>query len=162
MNSAYATEALDRARNGTSAYNDASVVAAFLDRGIPERDILPRINCLSYGAWQAEGRQVQKGERGVKVRTWVPAKDTHGNVIKGKSYPRMASGFHVSQTAPKGDKPKPGKVYRLMGRTDEPAISNGDTWSDSVVGDAIPPVTPPAPHTPHNRTSDDVPIVTFK
>lgn len=34
-------------------------------------------------------------------------------------------------TAP--DRPEPGKVYRLTGAADVPAISNGNTWAESEV-----------------------------
>lgn len=32
-----------------------------------------------------------------------------------------------------GDRPEPGKVYRLIGGADTPAISNGDSWEASEV-----------------------------
>ena len=35
-------------------------------------DILPRENVFTYHAWRALGRQVRRGEHGVKVTTWIP------------------------------------------------------------------------------------------
>ena len=37
--------------------------------------------------------------------------------------------------AVKPDKPEPGKVYALTGRPGARCIANGNTWSDSGVGD---------------------------
>ena len=37
--------------------------------------------------------------------------------------------------AVKEDKPEPGKVYALTGGPGARCIANGNTWSDSVVGD---------------------------
>lgn len=93
-------EALDRARNGSSVTNEMRVISGFTARGIAREDIKPRENCLSYGAWQALGRQVLKGQRGVKVLTMVMKEDEKG--IKRKVW-REASVFHVSQTLPEAE-----------------------------------------------------------
>lgn len=37
----------------------------------------------------------------------------------------------------KEDRPEPGKLYRLTGGSNEPAISNGNSWGDSQVGGAV-------------------------
>ena len=35
------------------------------------------------------------------------------------------------------DKPEPNKQYRLIGKSDEPSIANGDSWADSKVDDGV-------------------------
>ena len=54
-------EALSRARGGMSLVNYATIIREFGARGIPESEIIPRENVLTYAAWQALGRQVCKG-----------------------------------------------------------------------------------------------------
>ena len=93
-------EALSRARGGLSATNYAAIIDGFSARGIT--DIRPRDNVLTYNAWKAVGRQVRKGERGVKVQTWIPLpgrkdKET-GKAGDIKLRPRQASVFHITQT----------------------------------------------------------------
>ena len=60
-------DALERARNGSSFRNEAEVIGAFAERGIPVEQIIPRENVLTYRAWQAVGRQVKRGEKGVRL-----------------------------------------------------------------------------------------------
>ena len=85
-----------RAVSGQSLTNEARVVAGFCERGIPEREIIPRVNVFTYGAWQSNKlrRQVRKGEKGVKVVTFFEDKKTKQKRIKS------AHVFHVSQTDP--------------------------------------------------------------
>ncbi len=52
-------ESLERARNGRSTCNELSVIVEFAARGIPESEIQPRENVLTYNAWRAVGRQVK-------------------------------------------------------------------------------------------------------
>ena len=94
-------EALDRARNGSSLTNEQRVLSGFMARGIPAADIQPRVNCLSYGAWQALGRQVLKGSKGVKVMTMVEKTD-ESTGRKSKVW-REAAVFHISQTLPQAE-----------------------------------------------------------
>lgn len=92
--------ALGRARSGRSFANYPAIVTGFLDKGIPESDIRPRENIFTYRAWQALGRQVRKGEHGVKVHTWVPTVKTDkatGEKSERKLC-RTTTVFHVSQT----------------------------------------------------------------
>jgi len=96
-------EALARATGGQATSNYADIFRGFLDKGIPETDIRPRINVLTFNAWRALGRFVRKGEHGVHVLTWIPVheqKDADGNVTRraGKR-PKGATVFHVSQTS---------------------------------------------------------------
>jgi antirestriction protein ArdC len=77
-------------------------------KGIPEADIRPRENVFTYNAWLALGRQVRRGERGVKISTFVAleGKKDAGNVdAVGKpgrrtTRPWTATVFHISQTDP--------------------------------------------------------------
>jgi len=97
------TEALSRATTNSSVSNYAAIYAGFEDKGIPEGDIHPRVNVFTYRAWQAKGRQVKRGQRGVKVHTWIPVKrkekQANGEeVVKSFKTCRTATVFHVSQT----------------------------------------------------------------
>ena len=98
------TEALSRALTGQSWSNFPAIIQGFMARGIPEDQILPRENVFTYQAWKALGRQVRKGEHGVKVVTFVKrdkkVKDTETDEVKIQTYsmPRTVSVFHISQT----------------------------------------------------------------
>lgn len=97
-------EALSRARTGQTWSNYPAIIRGFTARGIPESNILPRENIFTYAAWQALGRQVRKGEHGVKIITYIPCdrkvKDTKTGEVKIEIYsaPRTVSVFHISQT----------------------------------------------------------------
>ncbi len=104
-------EALSRAVSGQALTNWPAILAGFRAKGIPEHDIRPRENVFTYHAWRALGRQVRRGEHGVKVVTFValdgaPATDREEG--DGKPEQRKARGrrpwtatvFHVSQTDP--------------------------------------------------------------
>src|SRR5215813_10073449 len=64
-------EALSRAVSGQTLSNWPAIIAGFTAKGIPEADIRPRENIFTYHAWRALGRQVRRGEHGVKVVTFV-------------------------------------------------------------------------------------------
>jgi antirestriction protein ArdC len=69
-------------------------------RGIHIDDIHPGENVLTFHAWRALGRSVKKGEKGIKVITWVPCgekTDKQGNKTESKR-PKTAYVFHISQT----------------------------------------------------------------
>ena len=96
-------EALHRATSGNSWANLPAIYAGFMGMGISEEDIQPRVNVLTYNAWKALGRQVRRGERGVKVVTWIETPEetdpATGEVTRKRSrFPRTATVFHVSQT----------------------------------------------------------------
>lgn len=65
-------EALARAEGGRSFANYVPIFEGFTAKGIPLAEIEPRVNVLTYHAWQAKGRQVRKGEHGVRISTFVP------------------------------------------------------------------------------------------
>jgi hypothetical protein len=97
-------EALSRAANGQSMANWPDIIKGFMAKGIPEGDIEPRVNVFTYHAWRALGRQVRRGEHGVKVLTFVPvavkegATDGDGKPLKPYRRAWTATVFHVSQT----------------------------------------------------------------
>ncbi len=101
-------EALGRAIGGQSMTNWPAIIHGFIAKGIPESEIRPRENCLTYNAWRALGRQVRRGEHGVKVLTFLPARErdetdpTTGErkLVRRSSRPWTATVFHVSQTDP--------------------------------------------------------------
>lgn len=72
-------------------------------KGIDAADIEPRVNVFTYHAWLALGRQVRKGEHGVRVTTFIPMTKTDATTGEKKPIGRRARGttvFHVSQTDP--------------------------------------------------------------
>ena len=111
-------EALTRAATGQSLSNWPAILAGFTAKGIPEEEIQPRVNVFTYHAWRALGRQVRRGEHGVKVTTFVTVASTDSkaerdglarNAIDGTDQPPSQRGyrrpwtatvFHVSQTDP--------------------------------------------------------------
>jgi hypothetical protein len=103
-------EALSRAAGGQSLTNWPAIFAGFIAKGIPESDIKPRENIFTYHAWRALGRQVRRGEHGVKVTTWISPKDKRDESAdpeerkqtrRGKM-PWSATVFHITQTEPIG------------------------------------------------------------
>jgi len=97
-------EALCRAQTGQSWTNFPAIIHGFVKKGISEKDIQPRENVFTYAAWQALGRQVRRGEKGVKILTFIPCNkeeknpDTGEVKVKAYSTPRSVSVFHISQT----------------------------------------------------------------
>jgi hypothetical protein len=107
-------EALSRAVTGQALTNWPAILHGFMAKGIPEHEIRPRENVFTYHAWRALGRQVRRGEHGVKVVTFVTTKgkeDKDGVATNdldetdkpqrgGVRRPWTATVFHVSQTDP--------------------------------------------------------------
>jgi len=102
-------EALGRAIGGQSMTNFVAIFHGFIAKGIPEDQIKPRENVFTYHAWRALGRQVRRGEHGVKVTTWVPMDKKTGEIdpdtgeekkLKLGRRAWTATVFHVSQTDP--------------------------------------------------------------
>ncbi len=98
--SASQQESLERARFGQSVSNYPAIYKGFLEKGISESEILPRENVFTYPAWKALGRQVRRGEHGVKVMTVQHSvkRDTKTGEEKRYSFPTRSTVFHVSQT----------------------------------------------------------------
>lgn len=98
-------QALSKAVSGQSLANYPAIILGFTGKGIPADQIEPRSNVFTYHAWRALGRQVRKGEHGVRVCTYVPMTKAvdNGDGTKGTEHfkrPRMTTVFHVSQTDP--------------------------------------------------------------
>lgn len=96
-------QALANATRSESLTNYPAIFEGFVEKGIPEDEIEPRVNVFTYHAWRALGRQVRKGEHGVKVTTWVSMskKDAETGEAGGSfKRPKVTTVFHVSQTDP--------------------------------------------------------------
>lgn len=101
--------ALQSALADRSMANYEPIIAGFMDKGIPAEEITPRENVFTYNAWLALGRQVQKGQSGVKVITYIEAKGKKAKAEEGAQgegdgspylFPRTTTVFHISQTQP--------------------------------------------------------------
>ena len=108
-------EALNRAMHGQSTSNLGEIIKGFKAMGIPEPDIRSRENVFTFWAWKALGRQVRKGEHGVRVTTWVESRkqlqanhrdqrsdeaDAAADANTRSRFSRPVTVFHVSQTEP--------------------------------------------------------------
>lgn len=103
-------QALTNALADRSMVNYETIIEGFMEKGIELDDITPRVNVFTYNAWRALGRQVRKGESGVKVVTMIPltqrAEDGQeaAPLTDESGKPRMKAKnvtvFHVSQTDP--------------------------------------------------------------
>ena len=95
------TEALDRAKHGQSLTNYPAIIRGFMAKGIDESDSRPRVNVFTYRAWLKLERQVRKGERGVRILTYIRGEKTETDGTKTPwSRPHGATVFHVDQTDP--------------------------------------------------------------
>lgn len=97
-----ANESLERAVNNQSEANYETIINGFMEMGISESDIIPRVNVFTFNAWKALGRVVKKGEKGVRVVTWIPCtkKDEEtGEEIK-VTKKKSTTVFHIIQTQP--------------------------------------------------------------
>ncbi len=102
-------QALGRARLQESEQNDDAVREACLAAGIPADDIIPRENVLTYNAWQAAGRQVQRGQKAIKCTIFLPIRPKDidleapppapgENAERQRFRKATISLFHISQT----------------------------------------------------------------
>ena len=85
-------ESLNRAKQGDSLLNYQTILSGFASKGIAHNDIIPRENVFTYKAWLALGRQVRKGETGVKCVTY------RDNEKTSKKFVCRVAVFHISQT----------------------------------------------------------------
>jgi hypothetical protein len=100
-------DALARAQNPIGPLsNFPDIIIQFAARGIPVAEIRPRENVFTYHAWRALGRQVRRGEHGVKVTTFVPMQRRERDPSTGEEKttetrrPATAVVFHITQTDP--------------------------------------------------------------
>ena len=93
-------ESLKRAVSGQSFTNFPAIFQGFAAKGIPESEIKPRENVFTYQAWKALGRQVRRGEHGVKVTTFIDCSKENKETGQKESFSRpwTTTVFHVSQT----------------------------------------------------------------
>jgi antirestriction protein ArdC len=87
-------QSLTNALQSQSVMNYAGIFEGFAAKGIPMDAIAPRENVFTYNAWLALGRQVRKGEHGVKVVTFIVCSKQD----KKTGRPWSTTVFHVSQT----------------------------------------------------------------
>lgn len=93
------SEALQRAEQGESALNYDAIFEGFIAKGIEKDDILPRENVFTFDAWLAKGRCVSKGQKGVKIETFIPAKRDKEDGTESRFMVRKyVTVFHISQT----------------------------------------------------------------
>jgi hypothetical protein len=95
------SEALSRATTGLSMSNYPTIYGGFMEKGIPESEIKPRENVFTYNAWRALGRQVRRGEHGVKVLTFIDCQkrdEETGQLKERFRRPFSTTVFHISQT----------------------------------------------------------------
>jgi hypothetical protein len=55
-------EALGRAIGGQSMTNWPAIIRGFMAKGIPENEIRPRENCLTYNAWPPSPPRGTRGQ----------------------------------------------------------------------------------------------------
>jgi len=93
-------EALNRASSGQSFANYTAIFEGFMRKGIPEDAIKPRENVFTYNAWRALGRQVKKGEHGVRCLTFIDCEreDKSTGEKQHSRRPWHTTVFHISQT----------------------------------------------------------------
>ena len=93
-------QALVNATQSESTANYQAIFTGLKSIGIAETDIKPRENVFTYRAWLALGRQVSKGQHGVKVVTYVPMSKTDKETGEKSEFrrPKTTTVFHISQT----------------------------------------------------------------
>lgn len=105
------TAALRNAVENDSVANYGAIFDGFVEKGVDLDDIKPRINVFTYNAWQALGRQVRRGEKGVRVVTVIRTKKKQENgEEESRNIKKMTTVFHISQTDPVEPKAAPEKV----------------------------------------------------
>lgn len=97
-------ESLRRAVSGQSLSNLPAIFQGFAAKGVPEAEIKPRENVFTYHAWRALGRQVRRGEHGVRIVTFIESKSREIDRDTGEAKlvrrPWTVVVFHISQTDP--------------------------------------------------------------
>ncbi len=91
-------QALRNALAERSMANYETIFSEFAEKGVPVDEVKPRENVFSYNAWLALGRQVRKGESGVKIVTWIERKAKGDAEGQSHKFPRSVTVFHISQT----------------------------------------------------------------
>jgi DNA repair protein RadC len=125
-------EALERARTSQALTNYPAIFEGFMAKGIAEADIQPRVNIFTFHAWKALGRSVRRGEKGVRIVTFITCEgkadvDAADPDAKPATYrrPHVTYVWHISQTEPTSERearlastprrdryPRRGRYYR--------------------------------------------------
>ena len=124
-----AAQALANATSSESMMNYPAIFEGFISKGIPGDQIEPRVNVFTYNAWLAKGRQVRKGEHGVKVITWITVgdkTDDDGNETEGHKIPKTTTVFHISQTDEASERPARGNYRNPYRQRKRNFYSDGD------------------------------------
>jgi antirestriction protein ArdC len=102
-------ESLSRAVGNLATSNYAAIFEGFAAMGIAEGDIHPRENVFTLKAWNALGRKVKRGSKGVRVTTWINSERENKETGEKDSHRFATSSyvFHVSQTEPMPEAVKP-------------------------------------------------------
>jgi hypothetical protein len=136
--------ALSRAASGVTMSNYPAIFAGFTEMGIPESEIKPRENVFTYNAWKALGRQVRKGQHGVKVLTFIDVtkEDKETGEKNTHRRPWHTTVFHISQTEPDKPNGQPTTAPQVMPETVEPneesvAAPQGFKIEDPLSGQTI-------------------------
>lgn len=92
-------ETVRKAKSNMNIYNDLLVIESLAAKGIPANEISPRDNVFTYNAWLSLGRQVKKGQHGVKIPVIMKKEHTteHGQK-EMKQFWKNVTVFHISQT----------------------------------------------------------------
>jgi antirestriction protein ArdC len=80
--------------DGYSPMNATILDSAAADKGC---DCKPYLDWFTYKRWAAQGFQVQKGEKGTKISTFIKIEKDEG---KFKSFPKQSSVFCRCQVKP--------------------------------------------------------------
>lgn len=93
-------QALQNAKENNSLMNYSAIISGFMEKGINANDILPRENVFTFHAWKALNRVVKKGEKGVRIVTFIPTEkvNTETGEIERGTFPKNTTVFHISQT----------------------------------------------------------------
>ena len=85
------------------AHGESMTHAMILTMAAQERGCQcePYVDWFTYRRWQAQGYQVQKGEKGVQLTTYRPITETKGGKESRKTIPWRSTVFCRCQVQPK-------------------------------------------------------------
>lgn len=137
-------QALQRAEQNKSEANYPAIIEGFAARGVDRDDIHPRENVLTYDAWQAKGRQVIKGERGVQITTAIEVekKNKKTGKVEKKLRRRSCRVFHYCQTKAIDAPDPPNHTPLPVVGGDPPAASRGPSSAPTQNTPAAPEGNP--------------------
>ena len=94
------TETQARTFDGHSTANETIVLMELAAKGCTSCE--PYKDIFTYRRWQAQGFQVQKGEHGIKLTTYIPIHktDDDGKQVQTGRRPRTTTVFCACQVKP--------------------------------------------------------------